>query len=117
MMTADHERDPQTSRWHWDKRLPVALILTGSVTLLGAVGQAIALTWFLANFSSTTTLRQAEMERRLTLNEDVTRRLSEASAAMAQNVAVNAETTRQVVAILTKLEAKIDQFGRPAPGR
>lgn len=116
-MKGDPVNDPQTAGWHWDRRLPIALILTGTVTLLGAVGQAIALTWFLANFSSTTTLRQAEMERRLTLNEDVTRRLSEANAAMAQNVAVNAETTRQVVAILTKLELKIDQFGRPSPGR
>lgn len=106
-MTSGND-DPAGRSWHLDKRLPVALI----VALLA---QAASSLWWASGFSARTETRLEAAERRLSVSEDVSRKLADAHQQLATQVAINAATQQTLATLATKLEAKIDAIGRIPP--
>lgn len=115
MMQSDPHLDPQTSRYHLDKRINVGFLLAVALAILTGIGNALSLAWFLSSFATATSVRQAEMERRIALTEDFSRKLGEAHAQLATAVAVNSETTKQLAILLG--ETRQQMIRPPAGGR
>lgn len=107
-MQSDPVHDPQTSNWHLDKRLPVALI----IALLAQAGSSL---WWAASFSARTETRLDSAEKRLALGEDVARKLADTQQQIAMQVAINAETQKVLSALATKLEVRLENLSRQPP--
>lgn len=107
MVATDPQRDPQTSAWHLDKRLPVALIVALLV-------QAASSLWWAASFSARTETRLDSAERRMMLHDEIAKRHSEAQAALAQQQAIHASTLQSLAALTAKIDARVDQLYRPS---
>lgn len=110
MMASDKEKDPQTSTWHFDRRLPVALIVALTV-------QAGSSLWWAASFSARTETRLESGEKRLALFEDILRKLADSQNQVSSAVAVQAESQKQLIAITVRLENRFDNLVRPPGGR
>jgi hypothetical protein len=107
---SDREGDPQTATWHFDRRLPVALIVALTV-------QAGSSLWWAASFSARTETRLESGEKRMALFEDILRKLADSQNQVSSAVAVQAETQKQIIAITVRLEGRVDTFLRPQGGR
>lgn len=113
----DPHNDPQTSHWHLDKRVNLAIIITVALAMLTGIANSVSLAWYAAAFATKTETRLDNAERRLALYEELSRKLAETQASMQTTMAVNAETLRQISVINAKLEQKLDQLVRPPGGR
>lgn len=101
-------KDPAEASWHFDRRIPVALL--GSL----AVQTALIIWWAagVSSFMTTTTIKEAELTKRVEAvegaSDDVDRRLVRFEVLLEGQT----EQIRELRAILTEIR---DTVGAPTP--
>lgn len=113
-LDVDPVHDPQTSEWHLDKRVNLAIIVSVTLAMVTGIANSVSLAWYAAAFATKTETRLETAEKRMQMYEDITRKLADGQANMQTTLAVNAETLRQITVINTKLEQRLDQLHRPS---
>lgn len=120
MLRSDPQMDPQTASWHLDKRVNLAMIVALAMAIVTGIGNTITLSWYASAFATRTETRLESAERRMTLTEEISRKLAETQAQLSTQVAVLANVTQTLAAVTARLEERVSsqqqQGYRPSPG-